>query len=262
MGGYAYVIPGHLAPERLERPSDTAVQAHPTFWQRLLGAPKPVDALSAVQLPNGDRLIEIPAVPLDPALIEDLRAWLDERVEQPSRGTAVVLDYLNDSSPTVYVRGIQHATTQTSEHFVQMMFTGCAGMAETSARLMAHWSALWYVAERERIHAEHLVPFGFIPEPGVPVDDERMAFLPAGELGYLEYVPSERRDAGQTAFELDQGVVEAFDGSALLTRLDDLFGGFMREGLCRCQLCDPAFGDASFDEGHVRDGGVPQLSAG
>lgn len=76
-----------------------------------------------------------------------------------------------------------------------------------------------------------------------------MVFLPAGDLGYLEYTPPAARFEGQGAFAIDQAVVEAYEGSPLLTRLDDMFAGYMREPACRCQLCEPDFGDAAIDAG-------------
>jgi len=262
MGGHAYVIPGRLVPERLEREKPPSELVRPvSFWRKLVGARAPIAEPSVVQLANGDRLTEIPAAPLDPELIDDLRAWLGRRIAQPSRGTAVVVDYLDDSSPTVYVRGIHRANDRMPEHFVQVMFSGCAGEAETSARVAAHWTALWYAAEQARIASEHFAPFGFTPDSGVPIDDESMAFLPAGELGYLEYVPLDMRHDADAAFEMDHATAEAHADSPLLARLEDVFGGFMREGACRCQLCEPDFGDATFDERPVRGGGVAVLSA-
>lgn len=262
MGGHAYVISGRLVPERIERAKPSSDLVRPVmFWRKLVGAREPIaESPSVVQLANGDRLTEIPAAPLDTALIDDLRAWLDRCIEQPSRGTAVVIDYLNDSSPTVYVRGIHRADDPMPEHFVQVMFSGCAGVAETSARVAAHWTALWYAAEHARITSEHFLPFGFTPDALVPVD-ERMAFLPAGELGYLEYVPHDMRHDAHAAFEMDHATADAHADSPLLARLDDVFGGFMREGTCRCQLCEPDFGDATFDERPMRGGGVQVLSA-
>jgi hypothetical protein len=200
-----------------------------------------------VELPNGDRLIEIPAAPLDAALVSDLRAWVGGRISRPSRGTAVVLEYLTGVPPTVYVRGLQRAGAAEPEYYVQVSFSGCAGQAETSARVMSHWTGAWYTADHERIASEHLSPFGFLPVDAG--EDEPMVFLPAGDLGYLEYTPPDVRYEGQHAFELDQAVVEAYEGSPLLTRLDEVFAGYMRDPACRCQLCDPEFGDAAIDAG-------------
>jgi len=250
MGGHAYVIPGRLAPERLAARQQVPEPARPApFWRKLLGSTASgAEAPSVVQLPNGDRLLEIPAAPLDAALVGDLRAWIGQRIPQPSRGTSVVLEYLTDIEPSVRVRGVQRAGEDEAAHYVQVAFSGCAGEAETSARAASHWAAAWYASEHRRIASEHLTPFGFVPAIDAPGDDESMAFLPAGNLGYLEYVRAFARGAEQPAFEIDHAAAEANEGNPLLTRLDDVFAGFMRQASCRCQLCEPEFGDAAFDE--------------
>ena len=250
MGGYAYVIPGQLTSQRVaeaERPMPPPPP--PSFWQRLFGSPVThVETRRVMEFQNGDRLIEIPPAPLNVSLVDDLRAWLDGRFPHPSRGTSVVLEYLSGVPPTVYVRGLQRAGAHEPEYYVQVTFSGCAGQAETSARAASHWTAAWYAAEHDRIASEHLAPFGFQPVSDAG-EDEPMVFLPAGDLGYLEYTPPDARDEGQGAFEIDQAVVEAYEGSPLLTRLDEVFAGYMRDPACRCQLCDPEFGDAAIDAG-------------
>lgn len=248
MGGHAYVIPGRLAPERLAEAQRPAEPAAVPFWRRLIGSSTLAES-RAVDLPNGDRLVTIPPAPLDTVLIRDLRGWLDSQILQPSRGTAVVLEYLSDIAPAVYVRGLQRVGTDAPEYYVQVTFSGCAGEAEVSARVASHWTAAWYAKEYDRITAEHLTPYGFLPASQRSEDDEPMVFLPAGELGYLEYIPPAMREEGQSAFDLDNGIVEANEGNPLLTRLDDVFSGFVRDAACRCQLCDPEFGDATIDEG-------------
>jgi hypothetical protein len=250
MGGHAYVISGQLTSDRLAEAERPVQPPPPPIWQRLFGVPtRAVKGRRVAELPNGDRLIEIPAAPLEAALVGDLRSWLDERMPHPSRGTSVVLEYMSGVPPTVYVRGLQRANMHEPAYYVQVTFSGCAGQAETSARAVAHWAAAWYAAEHDRIAAAHLTPFGFLPALDVQGEDEPMVFLPAGDLGYLEYIPPDARGEGQAAFEIDQAVVEAYEGSPLLTRLNDVFEGYMRDAVCRCQLCDPEFGDAAIDAG-------------
>ena len=94
------------------------------------------------------------------------------------------------------------------------------------------------------IAAEYLVPFGFTPDQYRAAEEERLIFLPAGDLGYLEYTPPAARYADQTAFDLDNSVAEANEADPRLANLEKLFGSFMKGNLCRCQLCDPGFGDA------------------
>jgi hypothetical protein len=90
---------------------------------------------------------------------------------------------------------------------------------------------------------------GRVHHPGAsPVDPgevEVMMFLPAGDLGYLEYSGDAPREPGESVFDLDQSVAEAYEGSPVLDRLDETFARYMAVARCRCQLCEPDFGDAT-----------------
>jgi hypothetical protein len=49
------------------------------------------------------------------------------RLPTPSSGTTVVLDYLKEIEPTVYVRGLKQRSRPEPEFYVQITFSGCAG---------------------------------------------------------------------------------------------------------------------------------------
>jgi hypothetical protein len=253
MGGHAYIIPGELAPARrpdLHPPAPPPSPPTPApLWRRLLGsrssAQSAPDTARVTELPNGDRFFDVPPGGLKAALVADLRAWLNARLPRPSTGTRVVLDYIKEIEPTVYVRGLQKREQQDPEFYVQVTFSGCAGQAETSARAAAHWASLWYAAESARLASAHLAPYGFTPAALERGEEEEMMFLPAGELGYLEFNAPGPRDPDQQAFEADASIVEAYADDPLLERLDAAFGRYMSEARCRCQICEPEFGDAT-----------------
>ena len=157
----------------------------------------------------------------------------------------MLLQYLTDIEPTIYVRGLQRVGEQRPGFYVQVSFSGCAGQAETSARAAYHWAAQWYAAEHKRIESEYFAPFGFTAAPPGDGEVEVMMFLPAGDLGYLEYQTEGPREPGESAFDLDAAVAEANDGNPLLERLDETFTPYMSVARCRCQLCEPDFGDAT-----------------
>ena len=71
-----------------------------------------------------------------------------------------------------------------------------------------------------------------------------MQFLPSGKYGYLEYALGPR-DPDQPAFDLDVSVVEAYEDDPVIQRLDDAFGRYLSDARCRCQICEPSFGDAT-----------------
>jgi hypothetical protein len=198
-------------------------------------------------MPNGDRLFDIPPGGLSDALVADLRAWFHARLPRPSAGTSVVLGYIKEIEPTVSVRGLQKRGEQNTEFYVQITFSGCAGQAETSARVASHWASFWYAAEKDRIVSTHLAAFGFAPTTPERGEEEDMMFLPAGQYGYLEYNTPGPHQADQPAFDADVSVVEAYAGDPVLERLDGAFGRYMAVPRCRCQICEPEFGDATPD---------------
>jgi hypothetical protein len=198
-------------------------------------------------MPNGDRFFDIPPGRLSGALVADLRAWIQTRLPRPSTGTTVVLDYIKEVEPTVYVRGLQKRDEPDAEFYVQITFSGCAGQAETSARVASHWASFWFAAEKNRIASAHLAPFGFTPTTPVQGEEEEMIFLPAGQYGYLEYTTPNPREPVDSAFDPDASIAEAYDGDPVLQRLDAAFGRYMAVPRCRCQICEPEFGDATPD---------------
>ena len=119
-------------------------------------------------------------------------------------------------------------------------------MAETSARLASHWTTLWFRADHDRLTREYLTPFGFQPDPYDPAQDKPLLFLPLGEFGYAEYIPSEGSTSRPT-IELDQSVFESRPDDLDIERLTELVGRHMTAQRCRCQLCEPGLRDVPFD---------------
>ena len=244
VGGHAYIIPGELALASRPDLHPPAAPLRAPLWRRLLGRSAGSDVARISELPNGDRFFDVPPGNLKDALVTDLRAWLHSRMPKPSAGTAVVLDYLTQIEPSVYVRGLQKRGHTEPEFYVQVSFSGCAGQAETSARAAAHWTSFWYASEQARIAYTHFAPFGFTPGTLARGEEEDMQFLPAGQYGYLECAPGPR-DPDQPAFDVDVSVVEAYEDDPVIQRLDEAFGRYLSDPRCRCQVCEPSFGDAT-----------------
>jgi hypothetical protein len=240
MGGYAYIIPGTYAPGRVGEPAPEPR----SFLTRLLRRDTDPTAPRVTVLASGDTLYELEPGALRKQLVADFRGWLRRKLPVPSEGTQVPLDYVMEIEPAIYVRGLQRAGEAAPQYNLQVSFSGCAGEAETSARVAAHWAALWYRDEHERLAHACLRPFGFEPAPHDPTQDEPLAFLPAGDLGYLELVVPDDPESDAPAFELDYSMAAAHEGDERLARLHDLYGHYMRGGRCRCQVCEPDFGDA------------------
>lgn len=247
MGGQAYLIWGNIDEERVK-----PVPAKRSFWDKLLGRRRFQERTES-ELPNGTKLIELPAGDLA-RLGEDFGGFLERRIFEPWPATEVFFDYLAENVVSIYLRGEHTPETPAPEWYVQITFSGCAGLAEISAELGSHWAEIWFTENRERITERYLEPFSFVPSPNRPVPGKRTAFLPVGRLGYAVYVGDVDTDPewpGSRLFELDAAATEAFELDGSLSRLrvlDEKFGSLMADGNCRCQLCMPDFDTTETDE--------------
>lgn len=246
MGGYAYLIPGTVDArvwQDVQHPPSPAPSE--SIWSRItsFGRSGPAHTFPKVTTyPNGDRLIELQADPLPDRLIPDFLHWVQFSLTTPSQASVVVLEYLKEITPTLHLRGVQRPSESSPAFYIQMMFSGCAGMAETSARLSSHWTTLWYRANHDRLTRDYFAPFEFHPDPYDSAQDEPLLFLPLGELGYVEYIPSQD-PTSRPMVELDQSVIESCTDELDIMRLTEKVGEHMTAQRCRCQLCEPGLGD-------------------
>jgi hypothetical protein len=197
-----------------------------------------------VTLANGDRHLEILPGSLEQDLVSDFKKWLLHELGAPSRASGVVLEYLEYGGPSIYVRGLQRSAESEPSFWIQVSFSGCAGEAQVSADVAAHWAACWHRARRDDIRDAYLLRFGFTPEPDDAHADPDPPFLPGGDLGYLEFTPLDSRERYRMPmFVLDHAIEEAFAGHPCLEDMESRFARFMTDGKCRCQLCEPGLGD-------------------
>lgn len=237
MGGTGLLIYGTVSPERLApRPLPR------TMLDRLLGRTRHAGP-KVTPLGRGE-LTQLDATELAP-LIARYRAFLARRLPEPHEATRQILDYLElDNIPSLYVRGGRDPESEI-RWYVQLGFSGCAGMAEVSAAVACHWAAAWIRQEMVPVQREVLTPFGFEADPGQTIAD-RERFLPVARLGYLRYVLPEERALGDGLFEIDHAVVEAEeDAEARLAEGSSGYDRLMEDGQCRCQLCAPGFAPLS-----------------
>jgi len=229
MGGTAILIYGDIDPRRLEQPRG--------FFSRLLGRPE-----VRRELPEG--LVDLPSKDLK-VLADDFAAFLEARLPNPSTSSQAVLDYLDIAKASVYLRGEKDVEGGRT-WYVQLSFGSCAGMAEISAEVAAHWAMLWYASERQRINSELLQPAGFIAAT-FELIAEPAAFLPVGSGGYANYQFGPDYPESRRYFSMDAAAEESYE-----TESDRIHGwleshgvAMVRNGGCHCQLCAPDFDPAS-----------------
>ena len=94
--------------------------------------------------------------------------FLNIQMPEPWPATRYLIDYFNFAT-SVYMRGEQGKGDQSPKWYLQMGFSGCAGMAQISADLGFHWVDIWYKNNRRQIDREILLPYGFLPKEDQPV---------------------------------------------------------------------------------------------
>lgn len=190
MGGDAFLIP--------VTPSAGLLEQKPGLLARLFGG-----------RPNPD---ELPTGGFRKALWSDFRGYVRERATPPWPATKAQGDYLDTIGWTLYLRRYAEMNVGAGRAgwFLQVTWSGCAGVAETSAALATHWTRLWWEARAPAI-------------PGLEVDPTRWpettdpCFVPVGDA-YVAWTGD---------WEWDEAVEAPPEVS-----------GLVRPEGCGCQLCD------------------------
>lgn len=209
MGGSAYLIRGHLQD-----------------WRR-----------EAVEGDLGEGLIDLDAGPLGAAFVKAFREYLGGEIRKPWPATKTALGYIKDSGEA-YLRGDKLGW------YVQVSFSGNAGMSGLSAELATHWAGSWLAAELEELAQTLLLPQGFEPAESWrdEVPEPPPLFVPTRQYGYAGLHP-------EYGYHFDEWVTEPFEDEPeedeesehpLVTKLAAQ-ADFLSDGACRCQLCMPDF---------------------
>lgn len=134
MGGSALLIKGMPSADLL-----TPRAAARSLADRLLGR-HPVSGPTETPIGRDRVLLEIPSDPLRP-LADDLRTYVDRAFDDPWPSTMYVRDYLAMDVVTTYLRG-ERSGNEVPSWYIQLTFSACAGMADTSAEVAAHWAEI------------------------------------------------------------------------------------------------------------------------
>ncbi|MBJ6802611.1 hypothetical protein [Geomonas propionica] len=239
MGGSAYQIFGFLDERHLEQ---RQIKKNIADW--LLGRQR---FLKPKEFKAGNMtMFEIPAEELAP-LKTEFFSFLRKTMPTPWMATTGTFDYLDLDVMTIYMRGDRSTGAEDINWYLQLTFSGCAGMAQVSSDVAAHWVEIWYKVERTKIQ-ERLERFGFRPQQNPPDEEPAVTFFPLPECGYAEFSTElqemfieEEEYSFHFAFDSSVEEAEPDQGLALLQRLETGFASLMSDGKCRCQLCSPDF---------------------
>jgi len=239
VGGNAYMIFGSLDQRHLEQKP-----VKKTIIDRLLGRQRYVKPKESKM--GNTTMFEVPAKELDP-LKKEFFTFLQKAMPTPWGATTGTLEYLGLDIMKIYMRGDRAAGSSDINWYLQLTFSGCAGLAQVSSDVAAHWAEIWYKAEKNKIQ-ERLRQFGFYPEEHPPDEGPAPLFFPLPEGGYADY-SSELQEMYFNEheysfhFSFDSAIEEAEpdQGLSILQRLETDYTSLMADGKCRCQLCSPDF---------------------
>lgn len=237
MGGTSYRLSGELEPERID-----SGPRHKTLLEKLLSRlggrkQKQVSDFDAsfIDLPPGG-LVQIASA---------FREFLTHELISPWPATKTIQEYLKSESPAIYLRGERSTEQADDEWFVQIAFSGCAGMAQVSSEVAVHWLEVWLKNNIEQLNETILKPEGFTAnlELKEMVDDPLTTFVPVGTVEYGCYASLTFLEGEPPEFNIDESQVAAYDdcGEELLAEIQSQLGELMADGRCRCQLCMPDY---------------------
>ena len=248
MGGNALLIYGTVADELLRpRPAPRSV------LRRILGG-SGTSAPKWRQLGSNRRMMDLPAGGVK-ELAREVRAHVATRFQPRWTATASVIDYLGLDVINVYLRGDQEGEAP-PEWYVQLSFSGCAGMAEVSSEVATHWAERWYETDHERIASTFLRPHGFEPSGRTLGIASGAVFVPIGTAGYATFSPtprevdSEAQLAESRYFDIDASALETLDDTELpdvMRKLDEELRPLIPESGCCCQWCSPTLDVGALD---------------
>ncbi len=86
--------------------------------------------------------IEIFPAKLDRTVLDSLRKFLSREFAKPSDSSNSVLDYL-DFAFLLRIRGYRETSGAEPQWTVELLFSGCGGMAQVSSEVAYHWFCNW-----------------------------------------------------------------------------------------------------------------------
>lgn len=239
MGGTAFLMYGDLDIDVF-----SAIPVRTGFFNRLLGR-KHGDLIKSLTVGRPGTLVDLPSDSLAgiPAAFRD---FLHERFSSPKpRDSAVLNDYFLQDVISVFLRG-ERQSEKTTQYYVQIGFSGCAGLAETSAELGAHWAEIWYQERSEFLMRRFFDPIGFTPTTEESTYRRGQLFAPAGDHGYALFITAVGTGGPYGAedlyppFEIDAAIEEQIGQEKtgeLLAQIKSEYMPLLADGKCRCGMC-------------------------
>ncbi len=240
MGGAAFVAEGE---------TETLLDARevsPGFLDRLLGRTR--TAGPRWEQFGTKRLAHLPDVAALDEVPRAFQRYIERRFLDPDPAQRAVRDYLR-AGPARAALTAEEDEDGERRIFFQVGFSGCAGLAEVTAQVCAHWYGFyWQDPLSEPLRAD-LATCGFVPGPAMARDTPERFFPLHGGHGYAQWIdgsdwnPAYRPHKDQhTWLEVDAALDEQLPDVA--ARLAETYLAAVEAGVeqqCRCPFCSPDF---------------------
>jgi hypothetical protein len=241
MGGAAFLIFG-----KLDMDVFGALPVRKGLLNRVLRRTNR-DLIKSLTMGKRGTLLDLPSTSLQ-GVKDAFRGFLRESLRSPSPSDLSVLNgYFTLDVISVFLRSEQEEAG-TTKQYVQIGFSGCAGLAEISAELGAHWAEIWYRDRKQFLIRSFFDPVGFTPTTEESACESHRVFVPAGAHGYALFTDAVEaggpyEEASYPPFEMDAAIEEEIGQDKTRELLEQVRRKYMRqakEGKCLCGLCRAA----------------------
>jgi hypothetical protein len=217
-----------------------------TVWDRLLERKPKVVTPEWKAMGKDSHSIDLPVGNLS-GIGTEFRDYIIKRFRKPWAATKTVIEYLKLGSIDVYLRRAG-PENDPDALYIQLSFSGCGGMAQTSAELAVHWAVRWYREKRAEVDKQYFQPFGFVPSGGTEPTGSSEYFVPLGVGGYAQYDPraplEDESYPYSQFFCLDQAAMETLSETEMKSfnqAIDQKLHPMLPKDSCCCQWCNPGF---------------------
>ena len=195
-----------------------------------------LQSTTEVELGGGRFMTEAPSK-VFAHIPKEFKSFLYRAMPHPWQSTAWFFDYLSLPALSLFLRGERAARNEPVDWYIQLSFTGCAGVAGIAAELGNHWLGKWIESEGLKIQETLLAPYGFESDLS-QVEAAAGVFIPFEGLGYGQRISDAEVDPdweGSKYFEFDCVYDPDFIDAKIMKKLrliDDNFRHLGAEGRC------------------------------
>ena len=194
---------------------------------------------------DGSRVIDVAPKMLTKSVLNAFSSFVNSNAVPLWPASKELMQYLTIGL-TAGMRGESPSAHLPTTWQAYLLFSGCAGMSQTSSEVSEHWFRKWN-AHRPNELPSIFQSFGFQVD-SINMIHDPYTYLPTNNVGYASFFPGAQGSATEDdpwagPFNVDQAYCDHLDdgGLSILQQLESAYRKTMNDGKCRCQLCCPEF---------------------